>query len=373
MTLEKRQEWYRLAACPAATGVVLLVILLPLSFQYVKYNEIAFVKKRTSGTISRDNVYTSGRHFLGPDIALVTFPASAVTVEYPGLGVWTKSERQTETAAGAAGTAVNIDISFQYQLRPTELSDLYDKVALAYAPFIENVANTAIKNTTTSFTAEEWTQNRAKIQAALFESVDAALDQANADCVSLQLGYVKFPQTYIDRMLAAAVQIQSNQAEESRQQSKLIRDTTDQKVKFVENDANLITQTAAAKASLILTKAKSRVQAENNKAELFLLEAALTRKQTEKEVAALTNDAMKVLQVAEANANKTKAVAENTLMETVDRARAQGLKNISQTLADHGVNLEAKHKASLDYMIKVIEAGENVESFIGMPTNLMLT
>ena len=35
--------------------------------------------------------------------------------------------------------------------------------------------------------------------------------------VSLQLGYVKFPQTYIDRMLAAAVQIQSNQAEESRQ------------------------------------------------------------------------------------------------------------------------------------------------------------
>mgnify|MGYP004123516823 FL=1 len=75
-----------------------------------------------------------------------------------------------------------------------------------------------------------------------------------------------------------------------------------------------------------------------------MLEAALTRKQTEKEVAALTNDAMKVLQVAEANANKTKAVAENTLMETVDRARAQGLKNISQTLADHGVNLEAKHK-----------------------------
>ena len=60
-------------------------------------------------------------------------------------------------------------------------------------------------------------------------------------------------------------------------------------------------------------------------------------------------------------------------METVDRARAQGLKNISQTLADHGANLEAKHKASLDYMIKVIEAGENVESFIGMPTNLMLT
>ena len=157
------------------------------------------------------------------------------------------------------------------------------------------------------------------------------------------------------------------------QQSKLIRDTTDQRVKSVENDANLITQTAAAKASLILTKAKSRVQAENNKAELFLLEAALTRKRTEKEVAALTNDAMKVLQVAEANANKTKAVAENTLMETVDRARAQGLKNISQTLADNGVNLETKHRASLDYMIKVIEAGENVESFIGMPTNLMLT
>ena len=45
----------------------------------------------------------------------------------------------------------------------------------------------------------------------------ACVDECVCTTVSLQLGYVKFPQTYIDRMLAAAVQIQSNQAEESRQ------------------------------------------------------------------------------------------------------------------------------------------------------------
>ena len=44
------------------------------------------------------------------------------------------------------------------------------------------------------------------------------------------------------------------------QQSKLIRDQTEQKVKAVENDANLVRETAQAKSNLVLTQAKSRVQ-----------------------------------------------------------------------------------------------------------------
>ena len=62
----------------------------------------------------------------GPDTLLVTFPASEQTVTFKALSAWTKTERSSESQAGAAGTAVNADISFQYRLRPAELPQLYD-------------------------------------------------------------------------------------------------------------------------------------------------------------------------------------------------------------------------------------------------------
>lgn len=345
---------------------LLLIILLPLSFQNVEYFEVAFFKRRTTGTISRDKVFAAGRHMIGPDAMFVKFPASEQTVDFKDMSVWTKTERLTEEKQGAAGTAISVDISFQYRLRPEELSDLYASVALAYAPFIENVATTVIKNVSTSFTAEEWTKDRVAIQQSLRENVDAALNRAHADCKLLQLRKVSFPATYVQRMLAAAVQIQSNQAEESRQQSKLIRDQTELEVKKVENEANLVRDTAYAKANLTITQAKSRVQAENNKAEQFKQEAALIRTETDRQAAEINNEAIKVLRFAEAEAEKTKALAQNYYTQRVDQARSEGLKNVTAAL---GI-VAPGQKVSLDYIIKLIESNENVESFIGMPADL---
>ena len=125
MGLDERKQIYSVAACPCAVVALLMVILLPMSFQNVEYYEVAFFKRRTTGTISRDFVYEAGRHVIGPDAMFVKFPASEQTVEFKGMSVWTKTERLTVENQGAAGTAINVDISFQYRLRPQELSDLY--------------------------------------------------------------------------------------------------------------------------------------------------------------------------------------------------------------------------------------------------------
>lgn len=133
MGIDERKQLYSIAACPCAVVSLLLVILLPMSFQNVEYYEVAFFKRRTTGTISRDKVYGAGRHVIGPDAMFVKFPASEQTVEFKGMSVWTKTERLTEAQQGAAGTAINVDISFQYRLRPEELSDLYASGRSSYA------------------------------------------------------------------------------------------------------------------------------------------------------------------------------------------------------------------------------------------------
>ena len=365
MGIDERKSCYWASVCPGGLLLLLLCILLPLSFHNVEYYEVAFFKRRSTGTIDRGWVYEAGRHNLGPDGSFVKFPVSQQTVAFRSMNVWTKTERLTETNAGAAGTAINLDVTFQYRLRPEELSDLYSAVALQYEPFIRNLATTAIKNVSTSFTALQWVESRRTIQDALQAGVDNALEAAHADCDSLQLRAIQFPQTFVDRMLAAAVQIQTNQAEESKQQSAVIRAKTELGVKKIENDAQVVADTAEARANLVKIEARQRVQAENNIAEGYKQEAALIRSRTNKEVADIDNQATLVSRYAEAEATRITSLAENEATQLVDSARSEGIRAIAEAL-----NVSSqREKVSLDYIFRLVESN-SVETYLGLPADL---
>ena len=97
--------------------------------------------------------------------------------------MWSKTQNTVEGGGqAAAGTAVKLDISFQYRLRANELPELYKAVALAYRSFIENLATTTIRNISSSYTTTEWTENRTDIQKTMHKGIDAALNNAHADC-----------------------------------------------------------------------------------------------------------------------------------------------------------------------------------------------
>mmetsp|Transcript_1947 Transcript_1947/g.4910 ORF Transcript_1947/g.4910 Transcript_1947/m.4910 type:complete len:375 (-) Transcript_1947:273-1397(-) len=365
MGVDERMKCYWAAACPGAVVLLLLIILLPLSFHNVEYHEVAFFKRRSTGTIDRDTVYTAGRHCIGPDGSFVKFPASEQTVDFRSMSVWTKTERLSDTNQGAAGTAISLDITFQYRLRPDELSDLYKAVALQYEPFVRNLATTAIKNVSTSFTADEWVKQRRTIQDALQRGVDTALEAAHADCDTLQLRRIDFPPSFVERMLAAAVQIQTNQAEESLQQSAIIRSTTELGVKRIENDAQVVSETADAQANLVKIEARQRVQTEENMAERYAQQATLIRSRTAKEVADVSNQATLVLRRAEAQAARLRALADNEATEVVDQARSEGIRAVAEAL-----NMSTqKEKVSFDYIFRLVES-EGVEAYLGLPADL---
>eukprot|EP00802_Teleaulax_amphioxeia_P007259 Tamp_07265.p1 GENE.Tamp_07265~~Tamp_07265.p1 ORF type:complete len:383 (-),score=109.13 Tamp_07265:1354-2502(-) len=374
MGVDERMKWYQRGACPFATIVLLMIILLPMSFHNVEYDEMAFYKRRSTGTISRDKVYEAGRYFIGPDGEFVKFPASLQTVDFKGLSVWTKTQTTAEGGGqGAAGTAVKLDVSFQYRLRPAELSSLYSAVALTFRPFIENLATTTIKNISTSYTANEWTENRKEIQKAMLTGIDTALENAHADCELVQLRKIEFPPTFIERMLAAAVQIQSNQAEESLQRSQLIRSETALKVKEVENDASVVANTAKAQAALKIVEAQQRVQQEKNEAEKFKQQAAITRSTTAQQVAEIENQAWLVNRKAQAEADKIRALAQNEATKKLEQARTEGLEEISSALG-WTTSGDLKYLMSLDYIFKLVESSADPESkletFLGLPADL---
>lgn len=233
-------------------AALVFVVLMSMSFSRLHYYEIGLVQRRSTGTVYRDTVYSSGNHFLGPDYRFITFPATAQTLEFSELSVWTKSSEQD------AGTAMLLDVSMQYFLVKEELPKLYETVALNYESLIRNLALNTLKNNATQFSADEWVQNRRMIQDTMTRVVNSAIHAAHARCSLLQLRKVQFPQSFVERRLDAAIQGQRNAEEAYKQTATITRATTSKLSLEIENKALLVERTAEAEAALIEAKAENR-------------------------------------------------------------------------------------------------------------------
>jgi uncharacterized membrane protein len=60
-------RWFWPVLIVSIIGILLLVILLPISFSYIDYYQYGFLRRLTSGRVNLDRVYEVGRYFSGPD------------------------------------------------------------------------------------------------------------------------------------------------------------------------------------------------------------------------------------------------------------------------------------------------------------------
>ncbi|KAL8607360.1 hypothetical protein ACOMHN_039510 [Nucella lapillus] len=118
-------------------GVLLTVSLLPISFVYVEYYELALAKSRISGKVNREDVYYPGCHLLTPDTELVRFKGTAHFLEKT-VGVFT-SDR----------LSFSMRISLQYFIKPEELGQLFTDYAHNYEPVVKAMIISTILNTHT--------------------------------------------------------------------------------------------------------------------------------------------------------------------------------------------------------------------------------
>lgn len=242
----------KVGICCGSLAILLLLILLPMSFSRLSYYEIGLKRSRISGTIERDTTYESGNHLLGPDGLFLIYPADNQIMDLPDQSVWSKAS-DTD-----AGTLLAIDVSFQYQIVPEKLGDLYDKVGINYEPLIRNLAITAIKNTAVKHSADDYLTDRRNIETEMFEAVKTSLEnQADSELILLQMNDVTFPDLFYQRKLDAATQIKKNEAEEFKRESRIVRGETLQLVNYIENDAKLTVDISKAKSENIKKTAEN--------------------------------------------------------------------------------------------------------------------
>jgi regulator of protease activity HflC (stomatin/prohibitin superfamily) len=205
-----------------------------------------------------DNVYGSGRYFIGPFSHFVKFPASVQSVEfsneprlppsgvrYPALHTRTKE-----------GLALHLQVALQYQLVQDQVGKLYAEFNREYEDmFISVIRDTLIRVAAEQEAWQLW-ENRAKVGERMQTMVDASLKPTYARCWGLQLMVIELPEKFENSIVATQVQKQTIETRHMEQdaisiqaQTKVIAAEYERQIKVIKavGQANYSLQTRTAR------------------------------------------------------------------------------------------------------------------------------
>ncbi|GAB1598726.1 uncharacterized protein LOC115228206 isoform X2 [Argonauta hians] len=254
-------------------GLLLLVILLPLSFSYLDYYELGVVRNKITGSVSLDRVYSSGRYLIGPANQFKKFKADAHIENIRNIRVFTSDKLE-----------VGLSGSFQYFLRLHELKFLHQKYDIYYKDKVIKEAYEAIKNVLTRFTTRSVFKERKRLETELLVGLRTTLGgvccqkgciQNKTDSTGclpnckergtckendfgmfvdvryFQLGPMDIPDALDESFLNALILSADYEREKYLQTAQLVRKETEQKIKVLENKASEISEAARSDSDLI--------------------------------------------------------------------------------------------------------------------------
>ena len=264
--------------CSAIVGVLLVLILVPMTFSYVEYYEYGLDQRKTTGSVDTEQVYAPGRYALGPDHRFIKYQRDAHFEYMDALSVFSAGGSNESIGLGFL-----VDIDFTFLLKEDEIGEVHKELASNYKNVIISRAKAAIKNEATSVTFSEYFQARKEVEERFRDAVQARWQDTpplHCDLDQFHLGRIQIPESVETKQLEARVQNERNKKEEFFQQAQLERELTSVEVNSINLERERVLRTARAQASLLRSKARSeaariKAQAQINGTRLLLHSAGI--------------------------------------------------------------------------------------------------
>jgi|EP00550_Attheya_septentrionalis_P002462 hypothetical protein len=253
--------------CLLFTGVLLIIILVPLTFSYVEYYEYGLAQRKTTGSVDTVKVYSSGRYNLGPTYGFHKYQADAHHESLDELQVFSKS-----LSNESIGLEFRIDVDFTYFLNKDEVGALHRELASSYRNVILSRTKDGIKNEAIFVTFNEYFQDRKAVEQRFKEAVQSRWNQTpsvHAMLDQFHLGRIQIPNTVAKKQLESKIQNERNGREDFLQKAQLEREATAVEVNQINLEANKITRTATANANLIVANAQAEAVQIKSNADIF--------------------------------------------------------------------------------------------------------
>ena len=256
---EEKKDYAGAFVSVCSIGLLLMVILLPLSFSYVEYHQYGLKQRKSTGTVDVTKVYDSGRYAIGPDYKFLTYQADAHVLDLGELSVFSASGGDN-----SIGLEFVLDVHLTYTLQKDKIGEMHKAMATSYRTIIASRAKDAIKNRASidiSFT--DFFENRENVESILRAAVitrwaDAPALPAVLD--QFHIGRIKIPENVARKQLETKLQNERNDKETSLQKALVERELTKVEVGKILNEKEKTLRSAEAEATRIKAKAVSDAQ-----------------------------------------------------------------------------------------------------------------
>lgn len=354
-------------------GILLTIILLPLSFNYVPPNTVGIKIDKTSRRVSLDNYYPEGRYFLGPTVDFFLFPTDVQTLD------------DSITARALDGYAIRIAYAVQYQLVPEKIVDLYKKHNLKYGTIYRRIARERVLAAIGNHDSNGFYRDREEILNMMFSDICEKLYPEHAKCWGMQFTEINLAPQLETRLLRLELDrwyVRKKKAEQAvsevtsvtevveadfQMRISNVKSSSDANASIIElgaqSGSTILTRTSAADAAIITRDAEKTatitektakmqcdeitVKAENQARgiEFQALADALLLKEEAKA------NASEIISTAKAAAHKTYAVAygEAKAREITAQGNALQYMRNRMTISPNGLNRYDKTRVVAKY------------------------
>lgn len=196
-------------------AVITGVILIAVSFSSLEPNEVGLRYNRVAQEIEDKELFTSGRHFIGPGHTFVRYTTAVQTVKF---NTDFDADAGPITARTQDGLTVTLGFSFNYRLREelTELFNLYHSYGEMgdVSVFYNRLARNVVREVASEFTAFSMITNRTAAQVRMLEDLSQEISESHGSVDSVQLLEVSLPARFEDARVR--LETASQDAEQAR-------------------------------------------------------------------------------------------------------------------------------------------------------------
>lgn len=180
-------------------GLLLMCILLPLSFSYIDYYDIAFKKNTVTNDVIENKVYGVGRYLWSPSHTPFKFSSVYQRISYRGSDLLVFSKR---------GLEFQIEVDAYYKINQTNVIPIFKDFGQGYDERFRDAIKASIKNTAPLFTLEEYLTQREKITRVMHNDVNKNLHSLHIHIEPYKFTVLRinFPDAIKNKSLQTAVQ-----------------------------------------------------------------------------------------------------------------------------------------------------------------------
>lgn len=240
--------------CFCCTVLITAVILIAISVATLEATEMGLDYSSVTKSINDQQLYSNGRYFLGVGHSFIMYPKDQQSISFP-------SEKYGSlTARTMDGLSVDLEVSFQYRLRPNlaDVVKLYFEWGKAYDQAYSMLARNVLRDVASRWTAYSFFYNRTDIQTDMQIELTNAIEEVYAVLELLQLLEIKLPKSFESALQETETIRQAIKRNQFDRQDAKVKG--ENRKKRVQEEARVITNQREAQGNVIMNEKERQVQ-----------------------------------------------------------------------------------------------------------------